>query len=139
MSDSTETQPSRSGKSALGGLLLAAILALIVAAPVAFWWQENRAARTPALPPLAEYRVRHAVEFELSPEPVEIYLDGRRLGAASFGVGQDGRSLVFAGPGEHYARFERAGFRTVWAKIAVSPDAPVDEALIRVRLEAIRE
>lgn len=93
---------------------------------------------TPRL--VAVFKTRQAARFDVSPEDADIAIDGRSIGTADDWDDKGGGKLYeFGGPGNHYVKLSLKGYRTVWIKIVVSPDASEKVAEVDTELKKHRD
>lgn len=90
-------------------------------------------------PPIATvFRCRRGAEFKVDPEEVLVTVDGQLLGEADDWDGAGGgKTYYFSGPGDHLVKLSLQGYRTVWVKVVVTPDAKRDVVSVDTELEEI--
>jgi hypothetical protein len=90
----------------------------------------------PAPPIAATFECRRGAEFHVDPEEVLVTVDGQLLGEADDWDGAGGgKTYDFSSPGEHLVKLSLAGFRTVWVKVVVSPNAKREVVKVDTELE----
>lgn len=95
-------------------------------------------ATEPPPPIAAVFRCRRGAEFKVDPEEVLVTVDGQLLGEADDWDGAGGgKTYYFSGPGEHLVKLSLQGYRTVWVKVVVTPDAKRDVVSVDTELEEI--
>lgn len=90
-------------------------------------------------PPIATvFRCRRGAEFKVDPEEVLVTVDGQLVGEADDWDGAGGgETYYFSGPGDHLVKLSLQGYRTVWVKVVVTPDAKRDVVSVDTELEEI--
>ncbi|MGE0640256.1 MAG: protein kinase [Thermoanaerobaculia bacterium] len=97
----------------------------------------------PAAPPppprISEtFEGREGAEFNVDPEETEVEVDGRSIGIADdWDNAGGGKIYRFSGPGEHIVRLSLAGYRTVWVKVRIHPQARRKIADVDTELEEL--
>lgn len=93
----------------------------------------------PTLPPItAVFECQKGVEFHGSPDAMEVFIDGQRIGTADEWDGMGGgQTYTFAKEGTYLVRLALAGYQTVWVQVIVKSSA--EEEIVDVDTDLKKE
>jgi len=85
------------------------------------------------------FTVSRGAEFHVDPDKAIVAVAGKVLGKADDWDGSGGgKTYYFPGPGVYVARFALPGYRTVYVKFVVRPDATTPIANVDTELEEVK-
>ena len=91
-------------------------------------------------PPVARrYDCRESAIFNLTPEDIEITIDGQPIGTADRWDGRLPEKVYrFRGPGVHYVKLSHPSYETVWLDVNVDAGAIYRTADVEMHLSRVR-
>lgn len=94
---------------------------------------------TPTMPPItAVFECQKGAVFRGSPDEMDVFINGQRIGTADDWDGMGGGQVyMFPREGTYLAMLQLAGYQTVWVQIVVKPTA--EDEIVKVGTDLEKE